>query len=123
MLAGCVQYTPLHTHDPYDLHRYSHDIEARLVDVPFPVSTSIRTVDHDDTASIIRADISLALRDVQTFYISSMEHAGWQVRATCAGDVMHTAVYEKPYKMCVVTIEKEQESPPRSSLVVSYMPM
>ena len=102
-------------------HVDQQEVEARLTDVPFPISFCIENIHTDGVSYIVEGTVTAYLLDIQTYYITEMERCGWWVVAhVCTEDVLEY-IYEKPDKRCVVYIKKTQERPDMIALVLSYV--
>lgn len=97
------------------------ELEARLIDVPLPIGTTLKCTDIADGSYILRASIQLPASEVIAHFISELERSGWNRSASCRGNMLSTYIFNKPHKTCVIHVETTQESPVKSSLVLSYI--
>jgi len=97
------------------------ELEARLVDIPLPVGACVHWVDTDTTSYIFKVSAPVYYDDVISLYTREMDQAGWNTTAMYHGETAYTGVFDKPHKICSVTIEQRQESPSWSSLVISII--
>jgi hypothetical protein len=80
------------------------DIEAYLFDIPLMVGMSVHQVaDNNDTDKMYLGACTYNLDAVQKFYVSAMEHQGWQRLSILEGPEI-TMVFQKPQKICVLSV-------------------
>ena len=92
------------------------ELEARLVDVPFPVGSVVSPLEHCETNVLSSGRDAVAARfvysgspeEVMGFYSREMERLGWRKLFVFAGDesLMN---FEKPGRLCSFAIKDESK--------------
>jgi hypothetical protein len=90
--------------------------EAKLVDIPIPLYAQPREIpplDHDGQSSpslVVTFTVRLSYDDVLAFYHAEMEHVGWRERRIIKSVRNITMVYEKPHKICIISLQQHSAS-------------
>jgi hypothetical protein len=90
--------------------------EARMLDVPIPLGAKLV-----DLAQCGESECSFSVvisrEAVSDFYIQEMERYGWVLLASLSGSSSQL-VFEKPRKLCVVTIVQRKGYKPKTLVTI-----
>lgn len=85
--------------------------EARLCDIFFPIDVQpVRISCSDERKVIVNYKSSFSANNIISLYRTEMEYLGWEEAAIFEGAVS-CLVFQKPSKMCIVTIATENKFP------------
>jgi hypothetical protein len=93
-------------------------IEARLVDVPIPVSVKPVSISLDDRGYKLLSYISiLSFPEIKKFYIQEMERFGWRQEYYFEGQELLLS-FKKPDRFCSISVRPTHASWDRSKNVL-----
>jgi len=100
----------------------AHENEARLIDVPIPIDSTFvadkaKKGSIDSKCCMLFYSTKKSLQEVKVFYEKEMERFGWRVSAECS-DRESTLLFEKPSKVCVVSVRPGDGKAGSSNLFV-----
>lgn len=85
-------------------------LEARLVDVPVPVSVTPHAVSFGDRgAKLISYTSILPVQDIKKFYIQEMERFGWKQEYYFEGNELLLS-FKKPDRFCSVSVRPTRKN-------------
>lgn len=88
----------------------AYQIEARLVDIPIPVSVTPMAVSFGDRGNkLLSYTSSLSASEIKKFYIQEMERFGWKQEYYFEGDEVLLS-FKKPDRFCSVSVRPERKS-------------
>lgn len=93
-------------------------IEARLVDVPIPVSVKPMAVSFGDRGTkLLSYSSTLPAQDIKKFYIQEMERFGWRQEYYFEGEEMLLS-FKKPDRFCSVSVRPTRKNWDKSKNVL-----
>ncbi|MFT6765810.1 MAG: hypothetical protein ACJAZS_000704 [Alteromonas naphthalenivorans] len=93
-------------------------VEARLVDVPIPVSVRPAAISHDDRGyKLLSYESSLPSAEIKKFYIQEMERFGWRQEYYFEGQELLLS-FKKPDRFCSISVRPTRASWDRSKNVL-----
>lgn len=106
---AAFSFAPIETNIDVDFQEQA--LRAQLDDIPTFVGSSFIFIDDksgENNFSFITSCVADSTQ-VKDFYLSEMENLGWQkVGQLDASDT--TLIFQKPKKICVITIQASQET-------------
>ncbi|MGC2310622.1 MAG: hypothetical protein WA432_03315 [Candidatus Babeliaceae bacterium] len=117
-MSACIRKVPVKSNDLIDeRHPYRAFREEYLLDIPilFYDENSLVSCNKNVDCVICSYKSPYLLGDAYHFYRTEMERLGWQAITCCAdrpGIVQScccTLVYEKPFKICVVMLQVDEQ--------------
>ena len=93
-----------------------HEYQARCTDMPFPFDANVQNknlvTDYGDKVHVFVAFSTKTLfNDLLDLYHQDMEQLGWKEVALFTHDPQQSVfVFEKPTKLCVITLQQHKRS-------------
>ena len=95
--------------------------EAKLFDIPMPLQATSATTAVCSSADdvFISYRTTIGPRELVLFYVREMERVGWQLLAENSNAQEVTLIFDKPHKICVVTLRNKHISKEGYTVVVA----